>query len=205
MNKKKADNYSQQENARDREQDAAAQDNASASEMVEVSEEAAELIRHIESERDDAIAARQRALADFQNYQKRAMENERRAQQEGAINIVRGLLPVIDHFDLAIEQSPDQLTTEQLLGGVKMVRDELRKALEASGVERIDPQRGEPFDPNLHEAMMQEHTDEVEPGCVSTILQRGYRMGERVLRPAKVGIAHADDGEGEANADAEEA
>lgn len=201
MNEKKADNTSQHDDARDRAQDAPEQGRSSASDMVEVSEEAAEVIRHLESERDDAIAARQRALADFQNYQRRAIENERRAQREGAVNIVRGLLPVLDHFDLAIDQSPDQLTVEQLLGGVKIVRDELRKALEASGVERIDPQRGDAFDPNTHEAMMRESVDDVEPGCVSTVLQPGYRMGEQVLRPAKVGIAQADDDEDQANAD----
>ena len=158
-------------------------------EMIELSEDAAKLVEDLQRERDDAIEQRQRALADFSNFQRRASENERRSLQEGAVRAVRPILTVLDHFDLALGQNTDQLTVDQLIGGVRMVRDELYKALQTTGVERISPRSGEPFNPNQHEAMMREASGEVEPGHVVRTLQPGYRMGEQVLRPAKVMIA----------------
>ncbi len=161
----------------------------SSDEMIEMSEEAADLVKTLESERDEALAARQRALADFQNYQRRAAESERRARQHAAVSIVRSILPVLDHFDYALDQEGDNITVEQLIGGVKMVRDELRKALEANGVERMEPEVGEEFDPNRHEAMMRQPTSEIDPNHIARVLQSGYVMGEHVLRPAKVVVA----------------
>lgn len=158
-------------------------------ETIELSDAAANLLRSLEVERDDAIAARQRALADFANYQRRATENERRAHHAGASSVVRSIIPVLDHFDLALGQRADQLTVEQLIGGVKMVRDELAKALHMSGVERIEPKANDPFDPNRHEAMMRQAAPGVEPDHIVSVLQAGYAMGDIVLRPAKVAIA----------------
>jgi molecular chaperone GrpE len=156
---------------------------------IEMSEEAAALVREIERERDEAVEARKRALADFQNYQRRASENERRALDEGMTRIVRSILPVLDHFDLAISQGKEPMTVEQLIGGVKIVRNELDKTLQAHGVERIAPEIGDEFDPQRHEAMMHEPSDEVEPGRIVKVYQTGYVMGDRVLRPAKVVVA----------------
>jgi molecular chaperone GrpE len=156
---------------------------------IELSEEAAELMRAIEAERDDAVAARQRALADFANYQRRAAENERRALQSGAARLAQSIVPVLDHFDLALEQDTKQTTAEQLIGGVKIVRDELVKALQAHGVERIDPKPNDEFDPNKHEAMMRQDAPDVAPDHIVRVLQPGYAMGDHVLRPAKVAIA----------------
>lgn len=166
-------------------------------EAIELSEQAADLVRALEEERDQAIESRKRALADFQNYQRRAIDNERRALQEGAIRAVRAILPVLDHFDLALNQSSSSMSVEQLVGGVKIVRDELMKALQTSGVERIDPQPGESFDPNRHDAMMRQPARDVEPGHIVSALQPGYVMADHVLRPAKVIIAAEPDESGE--------
>ena len=160
---------------------------------IELSEAAAELVHHLEQERDEALAARQRALADFRNYQRRAAESELRAVQGGAAGVVRSLLAVIDHFDLALGQDTEQITVEQLLGGVRIVRDELVKALESHGVEQVDPARGDEFDPNRHQAMMHQPDDEVEPNHIVCVLQSGYQMGDLVLRPAKVTVAAPSD------------
>ena len=162
-------------------------------ELIELSEAAAELVERLELERDEAVAAKQRALADFRNYQRRAAESELRAVQGGAAGVVRSLLAVIDHFDLALGQDTEQITVDQLLGGVRIVRDELGKALESHGVKRIDPARGDEFDPNWHEAMMKQPDDEVEPNHIVCVLQSGYRMGDLVLRPAKVTVAAPPD------------
>ncbi len=174
---------------------------------IELSEEAAELIRTLEAERDDALAARQRALADFANYQRRAAENERRALHSGVARLAKSLLPVLDHFDLALNQDPSKTTAKQLLGGVRIVHDELTKALAAHGIETIHPQFDEEFDPNRHEAMLRQDAAGVRPGHIVSVLQPGYAMVDHVLRPAKVAIASEaaqDDAEEDAHKESEE-
>lgn len=158
-------------------------------EELELSEAASDLVQRLETERDDAVSARQRALADFANYQRRALDNETRARQQGAASVVRSVLPVLDHFDLALGQASDQTSAEQLAAGVRIVRDELIKALASNGVARIEPKLGEPFNPGQHEAIMQQAMDGVEPGHITSVLQPGYRVGDQVLRPAKVAVA----------------
>lgn len=162
---------------------------------IELSEEAAELLGRVEAERDEAIAGRQRALADYRNYQRRAIENEARATQDGITRVVRSLLPVMDHFDLALCQDREQLTVEQLVCGVQMVREELAKALQAHDVETIAPEVGDEFDPNLHQAMMKQPAEGIAANHVVMVMQVGYKLGDLVLRPAKVAVAPADEEE----------
>jgi molecular chaperone GrpE len=156
---------------------------------VEVPEDAAVVIEQLQAELAEAQEGRKRALADFANYQRRAAENERRASESGAANVVRSLLGALDNFDLALGQDTNQITVEQLAGGVKIVRDELAKALATHGVQRIEPQPGDEFDPNHHEAMLQKPSDDIEPNHIVSVLQPGYIMGAIVLRPAKVAVA----------------
>ncbi len=158
-------------------------------ETIELSQEAAELIRQLETERDEAVAARTRALADYSNFQRRAMENEQQALRAGESRVVRSMIPVLDNFDLALNQDLATLTVEQLVSGVQLVRGELYKALEAYGVKRIEPEIGSPFDPNCHEAVLRQPSPGCAPNTVVMVLQSGYRMGEIVLRPAKVAVA----------------
>jgi molecular chaperone GrpE len=146
------------------------------------------LVRLIQ-ERDEAVAARQRALADFRNYQRRAEENESRARTMGIFKVARGLVTTLDHFDLALAQDPAKATAAQILSGMKLVRDELVKLLEANGVSRIDAKPGDEFDPGRHEAVMKQPAEGVEANHVATMFQPGYAMGDMVLRPAKVSIA----------------
>ncbi len=173
--------------------DEAQEESQTEQEAIELSEAAAELVNQLEVERDEAIAARKRALADYQNFQRRSLENERQAGQQGATRVVRSVLPVLDHFDLALGQNAQDLTVEQLIGGVKMVRDELVKALQLSGLERIDPKPGDEFDPNQHEAMMRQPAEGIDPNHVVAVMQTGYRIGDQVLRPAKVAIAPSEE------------
>jgi molecular chaperone GrpE len=156
---------------------------------LDTPEAVAARLRELEEERDHAVEGRQRALADFQNYQRRALENERRAGQSGAARVVRSILPVLDHFDLTLSHKLDDLTLDQLMGAVKIVRDELFKALQTNAVSRIEPASGDEFDPHLHEAMMRQPAADVPPGHVVAVLQPGYMMDEQVLRPAKVSVA----------------
>lgn len=157
--------------------------------QVELSEDAAEMVRQLQSQRDEAIEGRLRALADFRNYQRRATESEHRAVQTGATRVVRAILPVLDHIDMSLSQRSDQMTLEHLLEAVRIVRDEFKKALAAQGVERIEPAKGEVFDPHRHEAVMRQPAEDAEPDTVVSTLQAGYAMGDIVLRPAKVSVA----------------
>lgn len=140
-------------------------------------------------QRDEAMAARQRALADFSNFQRRANDAEIRAANGGAARVIRSLLSPLDHLDLALGLDPSATTVEQFLRGVRMVRDELGRALEANGVTTIVPQRGDEFDAQRHEAMLREPAPGVPADHVVATLQPGYVMGEMVLRPAKVSLS----------------
>lgn len=160
---------------------------------IDLSDAAADLVAQLEAERDEAIASHKRALADFQNFQRRSIENERRAGEQGVSRVVRSILPVLDHFDLALGQKQEGLTVEQLKGGVKIVRDELSKTLQLNGVERIEPNPGDEFDPTQHEAMMRQPAEGIKPNHIVMVMQPGYRIGDHVLRPAKVAIAPSEE------------
>ena len=161
----------------------------SMTEPIEVSVEAAALIADLQAQLDEAIDARKRAQADFVNYQNRADQNQRQAVLGGQAGVVRSLLDVFDHFDLALDQEAGQLTVEQLLGGVRIVRDELAKALESYDVRPVQPVPGDEFDPNLHQAVLHQEAEDIAPGHIVAVLQSGYTIGTIVLRPAKVSIA----------------
>ena len=151
--------------------------------------ELAQMIERLAAERDEAVAAKMRALADFANFQRRSVENEARARTGGLIQLTRALMPVLDHFDLALAQDPAKLTVDQLAKSIEMTRAELQKALEQNGIARIEPAPGTPFDPLQHDAVMRQPAEGVAPGCVSMRFQTGWRLGESVLRPAKVAVA----------------
>jgi molecular chaperone GrpE len=138
---------------------------------------------------DKLIADRMRAQADFANFQRRSIENEARARIGGLVQLTRSLMPVLDHFDLALAQDPSKLTVEQLAKSIEMTRAELQKALEQNGIARIEPMPGTEFDPLQHDAVMRQPADGIAPGCVSMRFQTGWRLGESVLRPAKVAVA----------------
>lgn len=164
--------------------------------QIELSEDAARFVEELRSELDEALGARQRALADFANYQRRAIENETRAAQRGVVQVIRSIIPVLDHFDLALNQNPANLSADKLMHGVKIVRDELTKALEQQNVRTIMPASGDEFDPQQHEAMMRQDMEGIAPGHIVSVLQPGYAIGEMVIRPAKVIVAA-----GESNAE----
>lgn len=157
-------------------------------EPIEVSEAAADLVKQLQAELDEAVEARKRALADFRNYQRRAAESEHRAYHSGGTRIVRAILPVLDHFDLALAQNPAQMNAPQLMSAVTMLREEFAKALASQGVTRIEPAPGEEFDPNRHEAVMRQSVRGARPNTIASTMQAGYAMGDQVLRPAKVAV-----------------
>lgn len=159
-------------------------------EEVVANEDAAALIERLTAERDEAIDARKRALADFANFQRRAGENELRARDAGVLFAAKSLLPVLDQMDLSLAAnlSSGDANVSRLLEAVAMLRAEIGKAFERIGIARVEPAVGDEFDPHVHEAVMRQAVDGVPGNRVANCFQSGYLLGEIVLRPAKVSV-----------------
>lgn len=159
-------------------------------------------IAALERELDEAKSLRLRALADFQNYQRRSLQNEEEAKRQGAAGVLRTVIGALDHFDQALAQPVEKLSAEQAVAGLRLIRDEIVRALEQThGVTVIRPDANEEFSPGRHEALAQLQREGVEPGRIVEVYQPGYALGDRVLRAAKVIVAP---GESESPDDADE-
>lgn len=150
------------------------------------------------AERDEAQSRYLRSLADYQNYQRRALQNENVARAEGTSRVVKDVANVIDHFDLALGQDLAKLGpgAQQVLSGLRVIREELMKVLLAHGVGLIQPAPNDEFMPGRHEAIMQRAEPGIKPGHIAATFQPGYTLTtagvERVLRPAKVSVAPSE-------------
>ncbi len=130
-----------------------------------------------------------RVLADFQNFQRRAHDNEAKARVYGAAAVARSLVPALEHFDMAAGHDLASMPAEKLVAAVSMLQEELLKGLSEHGVERVSPAVGEEFNPHFHEAVMQQAVPGVAAGHVSMCLQAGYRLRDQPIRSAKVAVA----------------
>ena len=135
-----------------------------------------------------------RALADMENLRKRTEREVADARAYGISSFAREVLGVADNIQRALEATGEDWkkhadeSGKALFEGVELTERDLLKALERHGVRRIDPQ-GERFDPNLHEAMYEMLDDKVPAGTVVQVLQPGFTIGDRILRPARVAVA----------------
>jgi molecular chaperone GrpE len=139
----------------------------------------------VAAQRDEYLALAQRTQADFENYRKRVSRETSMAMHKGVAKLVKELLPALDSLDRALEGAAQD---DPLLDGVRLVRSELGAALARVGVESFSPQ-GERFDPAEHEAMAQRPAEGAQSGTVVEVYEAGYRMGEHVIRPARVVVA----------------
>ena len=149
-----------------------------------LSEELDELVKTA-AERDQYLALAQRTQADFENYRKRVARDAAQAQDRGVTKLAKELLPALDNLDRAIGAAEAE---DPLLAGVRLVRTEIAAALTRVGIEAFAP-LGEPFDPNQQEAMAQQPIEGAASGTVAEVYQAGYRMGETIIRPARVLVA----------------
>lgn len=141
-----------------------------------------------EQEHQAKLADRERELmdrlarlqADFENHRRRAREESTAAAARGKEALLKALLPLLDNLDRALAHSEDE--------GLKLLARQLHGALQSQGVTILAPE-GEAFDAKLHEAIAQETRDGVESGTVLTVVEKGYAMDGRVLRPARVVVA----------------
>jgi molecular chaperone GrpE len=136
-----------------------------------------------------------RTQADFENYRKRMARENAAAADRGAAKLAKELLPALDHLEIALKAADTQPTSsagtgghEDVIKGFALVRDELLAALAKSGIQAFSP-AGERFDPNEHEAMAQQPSEEAESGTVLEVYQQGFRINGQILRPARVVVA----------------
>ncbi len=146
-------------------------------------------LARLRAELEETKARMLRVMADYQNYERRAIQNQLRAKQDGSADVALGVVGVLDHFDLALGHDAAKGSAEQIIAGVRVIRDELIKTLGRHGVGLINPARGEEFQPGRHEAIMQKSEADLPPGHVVMTFQSGYTLGDRVLRPAKVAVS----------------
>ena len=138
-----------------------------------------------EDEAQKYLALAQRTQADFENYRKRMTRENAAAVDRGVAKVAKELLPAIDHLEIALNAAEGH---EDVVKGFAMVAEELRTALSRAGIEAFSP-HGEPFDPNEHEAMASQPSEDAESGTVIEVYQQGYRLNGAVLRPARVVVA----------------
>jgi molecular chaperone GrpE len=130
----------------------------------------------------------QRARADFANYKKRVERELQDSYQNASVDLLTRMFPILSDFERAMSNLPPELQDHTWLEGVTLIQKKFQKLLEDNGIVEIAP-TGQPFDPSLHEAVGTDEDTAVQSGYVTATLQKGYRVGERVLRPAVVRVA----------------
>jgi molecular chaperone GrpE len=143
-------------------------------------------VQDAERERDKHLDDLRRVAADFDNYRKRVLREQTQILARSGERVVAKLLPVLDDLERALDAA-EHHEEARVLEGVRMTKDALAAVLASEGVEEI-PADG-PFDPHVHEALMTQPGDGVEPGHVVQVVTRGYKIGDVVLRPARVVVA----------------
>jgi molecular chaperone GrpE len=138
------------------------------------------------AERDEYLDLAQRVQADFENYRKRAAREQERLVAHAHERLVRELLPILDDLERTLEAA-ERHEEATLVEGVKLVEQSLRNALRKEGLREIEADGA--FDPHVHEALLTQNGDGADTGTVLQVVQRGYRVGDRVIRPAKVIVA----------------
>ena len=144
-----------------------------------------ETLAALEAERDDYLDQLRRVAAEFDNYRKRVARDQESLVARAHERLMKALIPVLDDLERALVAAEEH-EEAKLHEGVGLVARELRKALEREGLEEIETDGS--FDPHVHEALLSQPS-ELDEGSVVEVLQKGYRLGDRVLRPARVVVS----------------
>jgi molecular chaperone GrpE len=150
-------------------------------------------VQRLQAERDDFYQRLVRATADFKNTQKRIQGEADQRVQYANQSLIKSLLPVIDNFERALAQDVAKVDAASILKGMQIVHDQWLSVLKQQQVNEIAPKPGDPFDPARHEALMQQDAPQYagKGQAVVQLLQKGYSLGERVLRPAQVAVSRS--------------
>jgi molecular chaperone GrpE len=147
-----------------------------------------ERLAEVERERDEYLNDLKRVAADFENYRKRVARDQEGLVARAHERIVNELLPVLDDLERALEAAAEH-EEAKLEEGVRLVHRELVEALAREGL--VEVETDGPFDPHVHEALLSQPSER-EDGLVIEVLQKGYRLGDRVLRPARVVVSQGE-------------
>lgn len=151
-------------------------------------DDAASELEDLQLKADEYLDGWQRARAEFANYRKRVERDRQLTYQNAAGSIILKFLPVMDDLERALKNRPEENPGAAWADGIELIYRKFKTAIESEGVTPMDVE-GEMFDPNLHEAVVSTPSDEHESGEIIEVLQRGYQIGDRVLRPAMVRVA----------------
>ena len=163
----------------------------------ESSEEVLSEVDKLKEELAEAEDAKLRALAEVQNMRRRMEKEKQENARYGASNLARGLLTILDNFDRAVTASPKEVEDKKdieknylsLHQGIELTLKDISAVFKQNGIEIISPSKGDSFDHNFHQAMLEVPTDEYKPGMLCEVLQPGYKIYDRLLRPAMVGVS----------------
>jgi molecular chaperone GrpE len=151
----------------------------------EVEKDLDALLSEAHKERDEYLELARRTKADFENFRKRVAGDIQAAQSRGKIEVAREVIDAVDNLERALEAADDGAALRE---GVEMVLSGLRETLSRNGVEAVDP-KGEKFDPTQHEALSTQPVEGTEGGVVVEVLQKGYALGDQLVRPARVVVS----------------
>jgi len=149
------------------------------------------LLIDTQRERDEYLDLAKRTKADFENFRKRMTAEVLAANARGKSEVIREVVPVLDDLERAIQAAgldPEGDSDDGLAHGVLLVFRSLRDSLSRNGIEAVDP-KGEKFDPTAHEALSTQPVEGTESGTVVEVLQKGYRLGDQLVRPARVVVS----------------
>jgi molecular chaperone GrpE len=152
----------------------------------EVEEDLNALLADAELKRDEYLELAKRTQADFENYRKRMAAEVQAASVRGKGAMARELIEAVDNLERALASSGE--SPDGLAGGVEMVLRGMHESLTRNGVEAVDP-KGEKFDPTQHEALSTMPVEGAEPGVVVEVMQKGYRLEDQLIRPARVVVS----------------
>ena len=144
------------------------------------------LLADAHKEKEEYLELARRTKADFENFRKRAVAQAQEAQVRGKIEVAREVIDAVDNLERALEAADG--AGEDLRSGVEMVLSGLRETLARNGVEPVDP-KGDKFDPTKHEALSTQPVEGTESGVVVEVLQKGYALGDQLVRPARVVVS----------------
>ena len=153
-----------------------------------ISPETSAELEAIRAQADEYLDGWQRSRAEFANYKKRIEREQEDARARTTAGVITKILPIADDLERALRDRTDADDSGAWAAGIELIHRKLTALLEAEGVEPI-PAEGEVFNPELHEAVTYEANDDHNEGQVIEVIQQGYRLGERVLRPARVRVA----------------
>ena len=175
------------ETAGDKKTDKEMEETAAVEPVVLTNEEIIDLKKKAE-ERDSFLDQLLRTRAEFMNYQKRMHKENESIAQFAIQNLILDLFPELDNFDRALKLADNSKDFDKLVEGIKLIKDQLFKVLGKYGVKSMETV-GKAFDPNLHEAVMEEENNELPHHTITDELQKGFLLKERVIRPSKVKVS----------------